>query len=199
MDEIKQNEVEQEAQPADTSKKKNAKKEIKDTLITAVLAFVFAILLNTFIFQLIEVSKTSMVPTLHDSELVFLNKTAYWFNEPKSGDIIVFSRKDSGKTVNYVKRVIGVPGDVIEIKGGNVYRNGHKLIEPYLAVTTYGEIYCEVPEGKYFVMGDNRNVSLDSKDKEFGLMLESEVVGKVLFKVRPFGKIEKYEHNYADS
>ncbi|MBE5817669.1 MAG: signal peptidase I [Clostridiales bacterium] len=190
--------MDQMNQTESKAQKKDIKKDIRDTLITIVSALILAIVLNTFVFQLIEVSKTSMVPTLQDSEVVFLNKTAYWFGNPKSGDIIVFSRKESGQTVNYVKRVIGVPGDVIEIKGGKVYRNGHTLVEPYLAVTTYGDIYCEIPEGKYFVMGDNRNVSLDSKDNEFGLMLESEVVGKVAFKVRPFGKIEKYVHDYAD-
>ena len=191
--------MEEMNQTENKSKKKDTKKDLRDTLITIVSALVLALILNTFVFQLIQVSKTSMVPTLQDGEVVFLNKTAYWFGDPKSGDIIVFSRKESGKTVNYVKRVIGVPGDVIEIKGGKVYRNGHVLVEPYLAVTTYGDIYCEVPKGKYFVMGDNRNVSLDSKDDEFGLMLDSESVGKVSFKVKPFGKIEKYVHDYADS
>lgn len=191
--------MEQINQTENKTPKKDIKKDVRDTLITLVSAFALAIVLNTFVFQLIEVSKTSMVPTLQDGEVVFLNKTAYWFGDPKSGDIVVFSRKESGKTVNYVKRVIGVPGDIIEIKGGKVYRNGHTLDEPYLAVTTYGDIYCEVPEGKYFVMGDNRNVSLDSKDNEFGLMLDSEIVGKIAFKVRPFGKIEKYVHDYADS
>lgn len=188
-------------------KPKNFKKDIRDTVITVVIAALIALCLNMFVFQLVEVKMTSMVPTLMSEETVFLNKTAYWFSKPKSGDIVIFIRTDddgnqipdrTGKSVNYVKRVIGIPGDIIEIHDGNVYRNGTLLDEPYLQVVTYGDYYCEVPEGRYYVMGDNRNTSLDSKDEEFGLAKEEDILGRVEFKFKPFSKILKYDHSYAD-
>lgn len=191
----------------DKKEQKNVKKDIRDIAITVIVAALIAICINTFIFQLVEVKMTSMVPTLMSDEVVFLNKTAYWFSKPKSGDIIIFIRTDDngeqiadreGKKVNYVKRVIGVPGDVIEIHDGKVYRNGTLLDEPYLQVITNGDYYCEVPEGRYYVMGDNRNTSLDSKDTEFGLAKEDDILGRVEFKFRPFSKINKYNHSYAD-
>lgn len=188
-------------------KQKNLKKDIRDIIITVVVAALIAFCLNTFVFQLVEVKMTSMVPTLMPEETVFLNKTAYWFSKPKSGDIVIFIRTDddgnqipdkSGKTVNYVKRIIGIPGDIIEIHDGKVYRNGTLLDEPYLQVVTNGDFYCEVPEGRYYVMGDNRNTSLDSKDSEFGLAKEDDILGRVEFKFKLFSKILKYNHSYAD-
>lgn len=174
-------------------------KEWRELLITAVIAFVVALLINTFIFSFIQVNKTSMVPTFNDMDVVFLNKTAYWFNGPASGDVVVFRRKDlKGVKTNYIKRVIGVPGDKIEIKDGKVYRNGIELNEPYIAEDTNGEITSVVPEGKYFVMGDNRNVSLDSKSSIIGLVDKKEILGRVFFKFKPWGKVERYKHDYAD-
>ena len=174
-------------------------KKIMDVLSTIVIAAVLALLLNSFVFSLIEVNKTSMYPTLKDKEVVFLSKISYWFSNPASGDIVVFSREEnSGSKINYVKRVIGLPGDKIEINDGKVYRNGVLLDEPYLSVITEGTYVFEVPEKKYFVMGDNRNVSLDSKSSIIGYVDRKEIKGKVLFKTKPFGKIEQYSHNYAD-
>ena len=174
------------------------KKTVIDTLITVVAAAALALCINMFIFQLIEVNKTSMVPTLQDKEIVFLNKTAYWFGGPKSGDIIVFEKTFDGEKTNYVKRVIGIPGDEIKIQDGKVYRNGVLLREPYLSIPTYGDIIAVIPDGEYFVMGDNRNLSLDSKSEKFGLVKRDEILGKVIFKTRPLDTIDQYVHDYAD-
>lgn len=206
MSDVNDNKITEKTDTA-KNKQKNFRKDVRDMVITVVVAALIAFCLNTFVFQLVEVKMTSMVPTLMPEETVFLNKTAYWFSKPKSGDIVIFIRTDdngkqipdkSGKTVNYVKRIIGIPGDVIEIHDGKVYRNGTLLDEPYLTVVTNGDFYCEVPEGKYYVMGDNRNTSLDSKDEEFGLAKEKDILGKVEFKFKPFSKILKYDHSYAD-
>lgn len=209
MSDIKNSEVDENVELTNENKRKpkNIKKDIRDIVITVLVAALVALCLNTFVFQLVEVKMTSMVPTLMPEETVFLNKTAYWFSKPKSGDVIIFIRTDddgnqiadkAGKKVNYVKRVIGVPGDIIEIHDGNVYRNGVLLDEPYLNVVTNGDYYCEVPEGKYYVMGDNRNTSLDSKDSEFGLAKENDIIGRVEFKFKPFSSVYKYDHSYAD-
>lgn len=177
----------------------NTRKKVTDILTTVIEAALIALLLNWFVFSLIEVNKTSMYPTLNDADVVFLTKISYWFSGPDSGDIIVFAREQQdGSKINYVKRVIGLPGDVIEIRDGEVYRNGIKLDEPYINEKTEGIYKCEVPEGKYYVLGDNRNVSLDSKNEIIGLVDESEILGKVVFKTKPFGKIEKYDHSDSD-
>lgn len=172
--------------------------ELKDILSTVLIAAAVAFLLNMFVFSLTEVRQTSMYPTLKDSEVVFLSKISYWFNEPASGDIIVFSRKTAEK--NYVKRIIGVPGDKIEIKSGMVYRNGVLLDEPYLnGMTTWGTVSVEVPENKYFVLGDNRKDSIDSRSSSIGYVDRSEIMGKVVFKIIPPGSITQYSHAYANA
>ncbi len=198
MDENKDQQTEA-VQDKPIDRKASILRNIREFGITIVVSVCVALLLNVFVFQIIEVRKTSMVPTLNDMDRVFLNKTAYWFGSPQSGDIVVFARKNAnGEKISYVKRVIGIPGDHIVINNGKVYRNGVELQEPYLDVVTNGNFECNVPEGKYYVLGDNRNVSLDSKNESFGLMDEDEVLGKVLFKLKPIGGIDDYDHHYSD-
>ena len=79
-----------------------------------------------------------------------------------------------------------------------MYRNGVLLREPYLSIPTYGDIIAVIPDGEYFVMGDNRNLSLDSKSEKFGLVKRHEILGKVIFKTRPLDTIDQYVHDYAD-
>ncbi len=181
---------------------KSAKKRLTEILTTVLEAALIALLLNWFVFSLIEVNQTSMAPTLDNADTVFLTKFSYWFSGPRSGDIIVFEGEkiiNGEKTkVNYVKRVIGLPGDLIEIHDGEVYRNGIKLDEPYIMDKTQGVYRCEVPEGKYYVLGDNRPTSLDSRSESIGLVDRNKIIGKVQFKIQPFGKIEKYDHSHSD-
>ncbi len=179
-------------------KKKSFLKNVLDIVFTFAIAFVIAYLLNTYIFSFITVNKTSMYPTLNDKDVVFLNKTAYWFDEPQSGDVIIFYKEsDSGKT-HYVKRIIGLPGDTIELSAGVIYRNGVGLDEPYISAKPGGYYYYEVPEGKYFVLGDNRTVSIDSKNEEIGFVDMSEIEGKVIFKAKPYATLEEYVHESSN-
>lgn len=198
-DNINVSEKTEAVKPLEKFKNKHPKLfgELKEILSTVVIAAILACLLNMFVFSLTEVRQTSMYPTLKDGEVVFLSKISYWFNEPASGDIVVFSRKTADK--NYVKRIIGIPGDKIEIKDGKVYRNGVLLDEPYLnGMTTWGSVSVEVPEGKYFVLGDNRRDSIDSRSASIGYVDRTEIMGKVIFKVVPPGSIQKYSHAYAN-
>ncbi len=172
-------------------------KELISWVITIAAAVLIAVLLNAFVFKIVVVNKTSMVPTLNSGDKVFLSKITYTFSEPKSGDIIVFSRDNDPETY-YIKRVIGLPGDTIDILDGKVYRNGVELNEPYIAEITEDTLSVTVPEGEYFVMGDNRNLSVDSKNPQFGNAKRENILGKVVFSISPFGKIEKYNHDYAN-
>ena len=161
------------------------------------VAVIVAGIINVFCFQLVRIEQTSMHPTLEDNYTVFLFKSAYLFSQPKSGDIIIFQSQTNSQT-NYVKRVIGLPGDTIEIADGKVYRNGVELIEPYIAEPTLGSYKITVPEGRYFVMGDNRNYSMDSRSSSIGCITKAQILGKVLFAVRPYHMLESYRHDYAD-
>jgi len=104
----------------------------------------------------------SMEPDLHDGQRLLVNRAVYWFSDPERGDVITFHAPD-GHQEDYIKRIIGLPGDTIEIKAGAVFVNGSQLDEPYIADApgyVVGEL--EVPPDNYFVLGDNRRNSNDS-------------------------------------
>lgn len=159
-----------------------------------VLALVSLIVVFTLIGRIIGVDGTSMLPTLHDSDMVLLQSLGY---EPRQGDVVVIT-KESFLEESIVKRVIALGGQTVRIDydAGLVYVDGAALDEPYL-----GEIMLEpnsmymtnnsltVPEGFLFVMGDNRNNSTDSRDIRLGTVDERYVLGHALFVLLPFGHI----------
>jgi signal peptidase I len=160
-----------------------------------------ALLIAMIIMQFIKptiVRQQSMESTLHPNDYIFLSKQAYAFGDVKSGDIVVFHsnlESDDGLPKNLIKRVIGLPGDVIEIRSGLVYRNNEALSEPYLKDGyTEGDMQpVTVPAGAFFLMGDNRQKSKDSRDPEVGFVAESELLGKAIFRLFPlqdFGAIK---------
>jgi signal peptidase I len=135
-----------------------------------------------------------MDDTLHDGDRVILATKAYTFGDVDHGDVIVFKSEmpnDDGKgKKNLVKRVIGLPGDKIEIKDDAVYRNDKRLDEDYVlgGITLSGEFgdkVITVPDEKYFCLGDNRMVSLDSRSSMVGYVPEKKIIGKVVLKISP--------------
>lgn len=152
---------------------------IKDITIT--LFVVIAI--TTFIKPTI-VQGDSMEPSLHDGDHLLVSKAAYKISEPKKGDIVIFPVKEEKKL--YIKRVVGVSGDVISIEKGVVYINGNKDTETAtLEGYTSGDIKdCVVPDGEIFVMGDNRMNSIDSR--QIGTRKIDDVKGVVFLRAWPF-------------
>ena len=149
---------------------------IWDWVKAIVIAIFIAFLIRQFVFAFFQVSGESMDNTLSNGERVLVDKVPYYFHQPQYGDILVF-RESS--TEDWIKRVIGRPGDTIEFKGGNLYRNGVKISEPYLKehMSPPGDFGpYKIPAGKLFLMGDNRNVSKDSR--EIGPVNISQVVGR---------------------
>lgn len=141
------------------------------------------LLLTLFIFWLVNtatgryrVQGHSMMPTLEEGEYLIINKLSYYLDEPQRGDIIVlhFPRDRSRE---YIKRIIGLPGDMVEVADGRVSVNGVELEEPYInGAASYSSGSWRVPEGQYFVMGDNRNNSSDSRSWSY--LPRADIVGK---------------------
>lgn len=155
-------------------------------------AGVLAALLITFVAQSHVVQGASMEETLHDRERLMVEKVSYRVSEPKRGHIIVF-RSPIARAERMVKRVIGVPGDVIEIKERTVYVNGVALDEPYTKGPTYYDMApMEVKPGHVFVLGDNRNNSLDSRSRYVGQIPYDQIVGRAIFSYWPLTSLRLF-------
>lgn len=197
---------------------KKVLKEILDYAKVIIIAVVLATLISTQVFTFSQVQQRSMEHTLVENDAILIKKITLPFYEPKRGEIIVLlegvdvNNSFMGKIERLyedmyhkfrhienenrlVKRVIGLPGDEIDIRDGKVYRNGVALIEPYVTSETFSrrvEVPFVVPEKQVFVLGDNREVSQDGR--EFGCIGLDHVEGVAVFRIFPlhkFGRIEK--------
>lgn len=160
-------------------------KEIAAWILTIVLAIVAAKLINNYVIIKAEVPTGSMEHTIEVDDCILGLQIAYMFGSPKRGDVVIFPYPDNPE-VTYVKRVIGLPGETVEIKDGYVYIDGKPIEEPYLKEPmrgTYGPY--EVPEGSYFMLGDNRNSSADSRKWTNTYLKEEDIMAKVLFRYSP--------------
>ncbi|HEY3132416.1 MAG TPA: signal peptidase I [Acidobacteriota bacterium] len=164
-------------------------RELKGWARDIFFAAVTAILIVVFVIQPVKVEGTSMQPNLVDQERVFVNKFVYHFSEVHRGDVVVFwYPKDVSKS--FIKRVIGVPGDRIEVIRGRVFRNGKPMDESYVPPEYFDyESYKPqaVPSGFYYVLGDHRNSSNDSRN--WGLVPESNIFGKAIFVYWPVSRL----------
>jgi signal peptidase I len=159
--------------------------EMKAEILEYVQAFAVAIVLAafiiTFIAQSFVVEGSSMEPSLHNRERLLVNKLVYRFRKPQYGDVVVF-RYPANPKRRFIKRVIGIPGDEVEVRDGFVIVNGMALDEDYTMDLTYGYFGPKtVPDGHYFVLGDNRNNSDDSRYPDVGFVPMANIVGKASF------------------
>lgn len=195
------------------STRKMVFREVAEWIFTFAGAFVIVMLLNTKVFATTQVRQSSMQDTLFEGQHLVIEKLTYDFGDPKRGDIIVFIENqmplnyidevkiflkdvsevfkpvEEKSNVRLVKRVIGLPGDEIDIRDNSVYVNGKKLDESYTKGMTYTrevQFPVKVPEGEYIVMGDNREVSKDSRS--FGAIDRKQIEGKALFRFWPLNK-----------
>jgi signal peptidase I len=150
---------------------------VRDFVISVMASF----FIITFLYQPVKVEGTSMQPELRDQDRLFVNKFAYSFEKISRGDVVVFYYpRDTQKS--YIKRVIGLPGDDIRIDDGRVYVNGQRVAEPYVPKRFYDArsmAEMVVPPNEYFVMGDHRSISSDSRD--FGPVTRKLIYGKAAF------------------
>lgn len=186
-----------------TSKKKINKKTLLHNLILALLCAITALFLSAFINSNIAHQTTikgeSMEPFLENDDSVIIQKLSYYWKDPGRYDIIVFPVTDkdsSGERIHYIKRIIGLPGEVVQIIGGKVYINGkqldddiysdEKIKDPGIA-----EAPVQLAEDEYFVLGDNRNMSTDSRYTYVGMIKRKDIEGEAWCCIWPFSHIKK--------
>jgi signal peptidase I len=164
---------------------------IFDFLQGIVVILAIMVMIYLFIMSPQEINGQSMDPTFHNAEYILTNKIEYKITNPKRGDIVIF-KSPRDKDIDYIKRIIGLPGDIVRISNNSFYINGKKLDESqYIKpeVYLYGGTFLPenqdfaVPEGKYFVIGDNRPHSSDSR--EFGPIGKEDFIGQAFFRYWP--------------
>ncbi len=192
-EEIKKEELMEEKEGKKEKRKKKELPFVVQLLLLVALVFV----LRTFVLGTIYVKGSSMEPNFHHGDLVFINKLSTSVGSPERGDIVICRLEEDGME-NIIKRIIGLPGDKIELRAAfageaviyNLYLNGERIEEPFLGepIMNAGNIEYPyiVPENSYFVMGDNRNASSDSRRESIGAIPKEDLVGKVVFRLYPF-------------
>lgn len=179
-------------------KSSNSLKGVLSGSIYFLVILIIVLIVVTFIGQRVKVIGASMSPTLEDADGIIVDKISYRIGEPERFDIIVFPYKYEPNTT-YIKRVIGLPGETVYIDNeGKIYINDTVLEEGYgnEVIKNPGMAYkkIELGEDEYFVMGDNRNNSSDSRDPNVGNIKRSEIIGKAFLRIYPFDKMGVIKH-----
>ena len=177
--------------PENTTKKKSLLRGCLSYVLYVFIVIAAVYLVITYVGQRTEVSGDSMLNTLHNGDNLIVDKLSYRFREPERFEVIIFPSQFEEHTF-YIKRIIGLPGETVQIKEGYIYINCERLYESYgnevMLEETYG-IAAEpitLGEDEYFVLGDNRNKSLDSRSEQVGIVHKNEFIGKAWLRIWPF-------------
>ncbi len=180
------------------SKKPKYKKFFKSLLlwiIEIILVILAAYLIIEYGVEKTTMMGVSMNTTLNDGDKIIINKLAYLRGEPERNDVIVFSQSKNGHGYYNIKRVIGLPGETVEIVNGAVYIDGRKLTEVIpvesMRVAGLADKAIVLGENEYFVLGDNRNYSEDSRFANIGIIVKNDIIGKAWMRLEPFSIIDK--------
>lgn len=178
--------------------KKSIAKEILSTSVYLLCVLLVTYLIINFVGQRTEVQGSSMEPTLHNEDNLIVDKITYRFNDPKRFDIIVFPFQYEEETY-YIKRIIGMPGETVRIDyDGNIYIDGEILSESYglEVIQEPGRAAEEITlgEDEYFVLGDNRNNSTDSRADLVGNIHKNDIIGRAWVRIYPFERFGKLRH-----
>ena len=180
------------------SKKPKYKKFFKSVLlwiIEIVLVILAAYLIIEYAVEKTTMMGVSMNTTLNDGEKIIINKLAYLREDPKRNDVIIFSQSKNGRGYYNIKRVIGLPGETVEIINGEVYIDSEKLQEVIpvetMRVAGLADEAILLGENEFFVLGDNRNYSEDSRFANIGIVVKNDIIGKGWMRLEPFSIIDK--------
>ncbi len=161
--------------------------ELWEWIKSIIIAIIIALLIRGYVVETFLVDGLSMMPTLDDYERLIVNKFVYRFREPEHGDIIVFQYSQDR---DFIKRVIAKGGDTVRVNGEKVYLNGVPLEEEYVNEYPYGDFGpAVVPEGHFFVLGDNRNNSWDSREPSVGFVSPERIKGKAFLVYWPLDQL----------
>lgn len=178
---------------SDKKEKSNLKGYLYDIIFYAAVIIICVYILPNYVIQRTIVDGSSMENTLHDKEHLYVEKLSYRFDALDRFDIIVFYPFGRENEEYYVKRIIGLPGETIQIKDQQIYINGEILEEHYGKEPIQDPGRAAEPitlgEDEYFVMGDNRNISMDSRTEEVGNVSKEDIGGRAIFRVKPLSKI----------
>lgn len=175
---------------AENNKEKSNWDKIKENILILAIALGLSLLIRTFIAEPRFIPSDSMFPTLEIGDRLVIEKVSYYLDSPQFGDIIVFNPPTQLQEIGYaadqafIKRIIGKPGEIVEVKNGRVYINNQPLFERYIAEEPHYQLPpVKVPENSYFVMGDNRNDSNDSH--VWGFLPQANIIGRAVFRFWP--------------
>lgn len=170
-------------------------------LVTCLLvALILATVISKYVIHHTTVEGISMSYTFKDGDVILIDKITYRFSKPRRFEVVVFPVSDDEY---YIKRIIGLPGETVQIIDGKIYINEQLLDDPYgyEDITYYGIANSPVTlgEGQYFLLGDNRNKSVDSRDESIGLIDEDKIIGRAIFIIYPFSRIGNINHETNDT
>lgn len=175
-------------------KERSMSRDIMHIIFYFVGVAVVTFFLYHYVGQQVEVSGSSMEQTLSDGDRLILEKVTYYFEPPTRYDIIVFHPKKEEKDIYYIKRIIGLPGETVNIKDGFIYINGSRIEENYgneiILESGQAKKNIKLEENEYFVLGDNRNNSQDSRSAKVGNVRRESIVGKVFVRIWPYQRLK---------
>lgn len=178
-------------------KKKDILKEIAGWVIYILIIMALTYVIITFVGQRTKVDGHSMEPTLFHGDNLIVDKLTYRFKDPSRYDVIVFPYQHAENTY-YIKRIIGLPGETVQVKDGAVYINGELLDEDFGSEPMEKSGIAAEPitlgEDEYFVLGDNRNHSSDSRDPSVGVLTRDQLIGRAWVRIYPFDKMGVVRH-----
>lgn len=170
-------------------------KEVKEWVLSILIAAIIAFIIKGFLIDIIQVSGPSMLPNLRDRDRLVIEKVSLYTKNYERGEIVIFKPNNETNDI-YIKRIIGLPGDKVEIKNGSVFVNDEKLDEDYLSADVLTSAQPNdfdslvVPENCLYVLGDNRTISEDSR--YIGPVPMENVRGHALFRVYPFNQLKNF-------
>ena len=183
-----------------------AKEKLEDEKVRGFMRWVFEIvvtlvlaaMVGIMLFQTVTMQESSMEPTIEVGDRFFINRVIYKFSSPKRGDLIVFRTNASDDAALHIRRVIGLPGETIQISGGRILIDGEVYKEgkdfPMISNPGLASSSITLESGEYFVLGDNRNNSSDSRDPSVGIIQKKDIIGRAWLQIYPFDEFGFIRH-----